>query len=85
MGVSCREASSCAPGPWSKVLFLLNVLGAELVGGLLAGELEEPLASGATTLGVLACRFAAGVAKKSAADLLTADEGGGAAEEGGGI
>lgn len=38
--------------------------------------LAEPFKTGVKTLEVVACRLAAGVAKKSAADLFTVDGGG---------
>lgn len=81
MGVSAVASSvwigELYPGPSSNDLFIPTAFDVELAAEFAAGVLVDPFTSGVRTLGAVACRLAAGVAKKSAAERLPeADEGG---------
>lgn len=73
------------PGPSSNDLFIPPVLKPELAAEFAADVLVEPFMSGVAALGAVGCRLAAGVAKKSAADLLPAVDGGAAFWVGAGV
>lgn len=83
IGVSVVASADCIgelfPGPSSNDLFIPTVFEAELAAEFAADVFVVPFTSGVRILlEAIACRFAAGVAKKSAADLLVAVEGGAA-------